>query len=121
MNFFKNRFEEHGVHGLLSNLEKAVADYDVDLPDEGSERETYERFRRVLKFTRASLSTADPVLTSPAALDALNNRLSNLNNTFNNFRNNKNWNALMSACDELLGQFHVLPRRDPVAAEKEWE
>ena len=48
MNYFKNRFEEHGIHGLLSNLEKAVADYDIDLPDDGSERDTYERFIRVL-------------------------------------------------------------------------
>ncbi len=120
MSHYKQRFESHQIHQTLKTLADNIEKNPPDLPDTGPERETFERLKRVLEYTGATLQVVDPMLVTQQGLTSLNNHLSSLNTSYTNFRSTRNWQDLSTHSDNVLSQFHSLPRRDPAEAEREF-
>ena len=119
MNQWQKRFDEHGLHGVLGEIEELVTSAEVPSEDP-SLVEGFNRATGVYRYVRQRLGMTDPKLVLPQSLDQLLSSCTNLRNHLRNFLANQNVGQLNNAnaqADQMLAQVTTLPMPVPAGAE----
>ncbi len=111
MSQFHDRFKQHSVHQLLTDLRAALDSAKPEL-DDPAQMAGYERFRRVLQHAKDILDSVDPELVTPVALNAINADLTSMKAYHDAFLSSKDWQHLNEPADQLLDHLHLLNYSD---------
>ena len=102
MSAFESQFEEHAVHGVLSQVQATLGSIDMDGigPDSVDH---IDRIRQATAFISDRLDGASPVLNSAARLNGIQKHLQGCLNEINQFNSNRNAGHITNASNQIDG------------------
>ena len=101
MSFFEDRFKNHAVHEALTQCLDEIKSYEFEEIEE-EEVIAINRCEHVLKFAKTMLNRCDADLVNTTSLDQLNSAVTSVLQHWEEFTQNRNWNAITGPCDNLL-------------------